>query len=141
MLCVADSQIRFLHKPQNKSAFWNESNVYFLCVATGNVSSYTWLKEGFDIGNSGIEYQLSAEGSVLMITNITSKTQGIYTCVVESKTRERISSMAWFNILSKFWMMYVFISVWIYICVHTYSLYVLYVSVYSKYVCTVHSIC
>ena len=99
---AADSQLRFLYKPQNKSAHLNDNNVYLLCVATGNVSSYIWLKDGVSIHDSGIEYQLTAGGSILDFTSITDKVQGVYTCVVRSETNQTINSMAWIQILSKF---------------------------------------
>ena len=98
---VADTQLKFLHKPQNKSAFMNDSNVYMLCVATGGVSSYTWLKDGVNINETGIEYQLIAGGSILKFISVTTKMQGFYTCVVKSESNQTISSMAWFQILSK----------------------------------------
>ena len=98
---AADSQLRFLHKPQNKSVFLNDKNVYLLCVAAGNVSSYTWLKDGVSIRDSGIEYQLDAGGSILNFTSITDKIRGVYTCVVESETNQTIDAVARIHILSK----------------------------------------
>ena len=99
---AADSQLQFLHKPQNKSVLLNDRHVYLLCVATGNVSSYIWTKDGVSIHDSGIEYQLAAGGSVLNFTSISDKIQGVYTCMVRSETNQTINSMAWIDMLSKF---------------------------------------
>ena len=95
------SQLRFSYKPQNRSVLVNEKGVYLLCVATGNVSSYKWLKDGVSIQDSGIEYQLAAGGSILNFTNITDRIQGVYSCVVESEASQIIQSKAWIHILSK----------------------------------------
>lgn len=102
---VADSQLRFLYKPQNKSAFY-DSKVYLLCVAAGRVSSYVWLKDGANINNSGIEYKLTAGDSVLHFRNITDQTSGVYTCVVKGEANQTIHSTAWFQTLGKFKILY-----------------------------------
>ena len=99
---VADSQLKFLHKPQNKSLSLNDDNVYLLCVATGGVSLYSWLKDGVSIHDSGVDYQLAAGGSILNFSNVTTDIQGVYTCVVESKTNQTINGSASLYLLSKF---------------------------------------
>jgi len=112
-----------LHKPQNKSVLLNDDdkNVYLLCVATGNVASYTWLKNGVPVNDSGIEYQLAARGSILKFINITSHIQGVYTCVVENETSQTIHSMAWFHILSEFTIYTIYFVVFIYISILWFS--------------------
>ena len=97
------SQLKFLYKPQNRSVLVNESNVYLLCVATGNVLSYTWLKDSVSVQDSGIEYQLAAGGSILNFTNVTDRIQGVYSCVVESEASQIIQSTAWIHLSSKFY--------------------------------------
>lgn len=91
-----------MYKPQNKSASLNDDNVYLLCVATGGVSSYTWLKDGVSIQDSVVDYQLLAGGSILSFSSITTDTQGVYTCVVESQTNQTINGSALLYLLSKF---------------------------------------
>ena len=80
----------------------NDHNVYLLCVATGSVSSYTWLKDSASIRDGGVEYNVIAGGSILNFTHITDEIRGIYTCVVKDEINQTIHAMAWINILSKF---------------------------------------
>ena len=99
---VADSQLKFLYKPQNTPVSLNDDNAYLLCVATGGVSLYTWLKDDVSINNSGVDYQLAAGGSILSFPNVTTNIQGVYTCVVENETNQTINGSALLYILSKF---------------------------------------
>ena len=99
---VADLQLKFLYKPQNKSVSLNDDNVYLLCVATGGVSSYSWLKDGVSIQDSGVDYQLAAGGSILSFPNVNTSIQGVYTCAVKSETNQIIKESTWLYFLSKF---------------------------------------
>jgi len=105
--CVEDSQITnisFVHRPQNISApLGLRDETFLVCIATGaGILSYTWLKDGVNIGDSNVVHRVGAGGSVLFLTEITDDTQGVYTCMVESnKTGETINSSGTFRVLGK----------------------------------------
>ena len=103
--CVEESQMMnasFVYKPQNILARNGQSDKFFACIARGaGVLSYTWLKDGNNISDTNIHYQLAANGIVLYLTEVDDHAEGVYTCVVESDTAEVINSSATVGVMGE----------------------------------------